>query len=54
VYSDALLLIDALERHDPTDLTELDTDALVNLYTLLSENHCSPVTVTTSTTSASE
>lgn len=37
VYSDALLLIDALERHDVTDLSELDTDALVNLYTLLSD-----------------
>ncbi len=37
VYSDALLLIDALERHDPSNLTELDTDALVNLYTLLSD-----------------
>ena len=37
VYSDALLLIDALERHDVTDLSELETDALVNLYTLLSD-----------------
>jgi hypothetical protein len=37
VYSDALLLIDALERHDVTDLLELDTDALVNIYTLLSD-----------------
>ena len=37
VYSDALLLIDALERHDPSNLTELDTDALVNFYTLLSD-----------------
>ncbi|WP_256546743.1 hypothetical protein [Halobellus inordinatus] len=37
VYSDALLLIDALERHDVTDLPELETDALVDLYTLLSD-----------------
>lgn len=37
VYSDALLLIDALERHNVTDLSELDTNALVNLYTLLSD-----------------
>lgn len=37
VYSDALLLIDALERHDVTVLPELDTDILVNLYTLLSD-----------------
>lgn len=37
VYSDALLLIDALERHDPTDLEEMDTPVLVNLYTLLSD-----------------
>jgi hypothetical protein len=37
VYSDALLLIDALERHDVTDLPELETNALVNLYTLLSD-----------------
>jgi len=37
VYSDILLLIDSLERHDLTNLTELDTDALVNLYTLLSD-----------------
>ena len=37
VYSDALLLIDALERHDVTDLAELETNALVNLYTLLSD-----------------
>jgi len=32
VYSDALLLIDALERHDVTDLPELETNALVNLH----------------------
>lgn len=37
VYSDALLLIDALERHDVTTLSELETNALVNLYTLLSD-----------------
>jgi hypothetical protein len=37
VYSDALLLIDALERHDPTDLSGMETPALVNLYTLLSD-----------------
>ncbi len=37
VYADALLLVDALERHDPTDLAGTDTPALVNLYTLLSD-----------------
>jgi hypothetical protein len=37
VYSDALLLIDVLERHNVTDLPELETDTLVNLYTLLSD-----------------
>lgn len=37
VYSDALLLVDALERHDPTDLEAMDTPPLVNLYTLLSD-----------------
>ena len=37
VYSDALLLIDALERHDVTILDDVDTPALVNLYTLLSD-----------------
>ncbi|RZV05228.1 hypothetical protein BDK88_4251 [Natrinema hispanicum] len=37
VYSDALLLIDALERHDVTDLPELETATLANLYTLLSD-----------------
>ena len=37
VYADALLLIDALERHDPTALEQLDTQVLVNLYTLLSD-----------------
>ena len=37
VYADALLLIDALERHDPTGLDGMGTPALVNLYTLLSD-----------------
>lgn len=37
VYADALLLIDALERHDPTALEDLETQTLVNLYTLLSD-----------------
>ncbi|WIV65993.1 hypothetical protein [Natrialbaceae archaeon AArc-T1-2] len=37
VYGDALLLIDALERYDPTDLEGMETDSLVNLYTLLSD-----------------
>jgi sulfur transfer protein SufE len=31
-----LLLIDALERHDPTELEECETPVLINLYTLLS------------------
>lgn len=37
VYADALLLIDALERHDMSDLTTLETDTLVNVYTLCSD-----------------
>ncbi|MFB6297600.1 MAG: hypothetical protein ABEH56_03680 [Salinirussus sp.] len=37
VYSDALLLVDALERHDVSDLSGLETNALVNLYTLCSD-----------------
>lgn len=37
VYGDALLLIDALERHDIAALDGLDTSALINLYTLLSD-----------------
>jgi len=37
VYADMLLLIDALERHDPTELKECETPALINLYTLLSD-----------------
>jgi hypothetical protein len=37
VYADMLLLIDALEREDLTALDEVETPALVNLYTLLSD-----------------
>ncbi|WP_318570463.1 hypothetical protein [Salinigranum marinum] len=37
VYSDALLLIDALERNDLSSLDTLDTPALINIYTLLSD-----------------
>lgn len=37
VYSDALLLIDVLERHDVTTLEDTETPTLVNLYTLLSD-----------------
>lgn len=37
VYSDALLLIDALEQYDVTELEGLNTSSLVNLYTLLSD-----------------
>jgi hypothetical protein len=37
VYTDALLLIDALERHDVTTLEAVETPDLVNLYTLLSD-----------------
>lgn len=37
VYADMLLLIDALERHDPTSLEDCETPALINLYTLLSD-----------------
>ncbi len=37
IYSDALLLIDALERHEVSDLTELETETLVNIYTLCSD-----------------
>ncbi len=37
VYADALLLIDALERHEVESLTDLETGTLVNLYTLLSD-----------------
>ena len=34
LYSDSLLLIDALERYDPTALETMETAELVNLYTL--------------------
>lgn len=37
VYTDALLLVDALERHEVEVLEDMDTDALVNFYTLLSD-----------------
>lgn len=37
VYADALLLIDALERHDPTAMADLEMDTLIDLYTLLSD-----------------
>ena len=37
VYADALLLIDALERHEVEYLEGLETPALVNIYTLLSD-----------------
>ncbi|ELY84986.1 hypothetical protein [Natrinema altunense] len=37
VYADGLLLIDALERHDVSTLEDVETPALVNLYTLLSD-----------------
>jgi hypothetical protein len=37
VYADALLLVDALERHEVEVLEDIETDALVNLYTLLSD-----------------
>jgi len=37
VYADALLLVDALERHEVDVLEDMDTNALVNLYTLLSD-----------------
>ena len=37
VYSDMLLLIDALEREDMAALSEVETPVLVNLYTLLSD-----------------
>jgi len=37
VYADALLLVDALERHEVEVLDDMETDALVNLYTLLSD-----------------
>jgi hypothetical protein len=37
VYADAVLLVDALERHEVARLEEMETDGLVNLYTLLSD-----------------
>lgn len=37
VYADALLLIDALERYDPTAMADLETNTLIDLYTLLSD-----------------
>ena len=37
VYADMLLLIDSLERHDPTALNTAETPVLINLYTLLSD-----------------
>ncbi|RQG95021.1 hypothetical protein [Natrarchaeobius oligotrophus] len=37
VYADALLLVDALERHDVTALEDAETETLVNLYTLCSD-----------------
>lgn len=36
-YADLLLLVDAMERHDVDALDEMETPALVNLYTLLSD-----------------
>ena len=37
IYADVLLLADTLERHDVTNLEGIETDALVNIYTLLSD-----------------
>jgi hypothetical protein len=37
LYADMLLLIDALERQNPSALEESETPALINLYTLLSD-----------------
>ena len=37
VYADALLLVDALERHEAEVLEGMETGPLVNLYTLLSD-----------------
>jgi len=37
IYSDALLLVDELETNDVTDLSGLETDTLVDIYTLLSD-----------------
>jgi hypothetical protein len=37
VYADALLLIDALERHELDAIPDLETTSLIDLYTLLSD-----------------
>ena len=37
VYSDALLLTDALERHDVGTFGDIETDTLVDLHTVLSD-----------------
>jgi hypothetical protein len=37
VYADALLLVDALERHEVTALEGVETGTLIDLYTLLSD-----------------
>jgi len=37
LYADSLLLVDALERYTPTDLSSMETTELVNLYTLCSD-----------------
>lgn len=37
IYTDMLLLIDALERHDPTAFSEGETPTLINFYILLSD-----------------
>lgn len=37
IYADMLLLIDALERQNPSALEECETPGLINLYTLLSD-----------------
>jgi hypothetical protein len=37
VYADTLLLIDALERHEVEYLEDIETNPLVNIYTLLSD-----------------
>jgi len=37
VYADALLLVDALERHEVEALEDVETGTLIDLYTLLSD-----------------
>lgn len=37
VYADLLLLVDAMERHHVDELATMETPALINLYTLLSD-----------------